>query len=642
MSSSQSLIECMSSSSSSSSSPSMGLGSNGSYDQMSTNEEFVSQCGDDVFARITLLSNTIQSKLYLLQTNDNNIYNQLKSRTSDDNKDISAHELSTLYAIRSECYLKLGLHQLAFDDCVSGSQLDPKNANCYRLKGRALLALNRKESAEHSFKMSLELSKKYGEPSQESVRNQYKALKEAGFDEHTANMFAPKSRSVNDAIDNILNTSLTSGQLSSLRDSYTRSLNTTEMNPFPSQTIDSQYSQMSGIFGNRNQTHSGKGANSASQQALGLKLISDIDNCLGSILDSDEEKPKIFDEKNDNNMISATNSSDFSHISNNNNNIINKSNNNFCDNIGDNGVLLSRSVSPHIKQKQNPFGISTDLQLKQNANNFSLDLNKDSLGSQIVPKFLNNSSARSAESTRKAKTFADIASANTKKPVQTFKMAAKVKTNNTNIDSKEVSTPRSQTPLDYGNKVSALESFGAPNTAEGVDKIEKIGQIVVSEPIRPTNLMAYKGLWVCNISPDASYITLKKVFRKYGNFTGIQTFERKATNGSNIVFVHYDNSQSPTDAIAELFGVYRKDICFDENTLLKLRFTPSMEQTKNGDLPSMEKAKRVVEKSGECFNWRLSTGCHKGDRCSSKHIPINKAVDSQPWVKALKKKANEA
>lgn len=52
----------------------------------------------------------------------------------------------------------------------------------------------------------------------------------------------------------------------------------------------------------------------------------------------------------------------------------------------------------------------------------------------------------------------------------------------------------------------------------------------------------------------------------------------------------------------------------------------------SGDLPSMEKAKKIVEKSGECFNWRLSSGCHKGDRCAFKHIPINKSIDSQPWV----------
>ncbi|CAG2109568.1 unnamed protein product [Medioppia subpectinata] len=615
---SQSVSECMSSSSSSStsSSPSMCLGSNETPNPLTTHHM--------IATNIPILPLTKS-----LRTT---------SRTTDDNNQhmIGAQELSKLYAIRSECYLTLGLHQLAFDDCVNGSQLDPKNPNLYRLKGRALLGLNRKESAEHSFQMSIELSKKYSQPSDESVISRYNALKEAGFDHQTANMFAPKSRSVNDAIDNILNTSLTSGQLSSLRDSYTRSLNTNDSgNQLPPQCLDTT---MSAMFGNMNETNnSGNRANGASQ-ALGLKLISDIDNCLGSILDSDGEKTHIFDEKNDNNIISATNCSDFSNM-NINNNSINKSNNNYCD-IGDNGYQ-SRSLSPQTKQSL--FGISSDHQLMQKGNNFTIDLNKDSLGSQILPKTLknNNRSAGSGgQSTRK--TFADIASANAKKSVQTMKTTAKTNTMK-DTDTRDTPVSRSQTPSDAGTKLSALESFGAPNYAtESVDKIEKFGEIVVLEPIKPTNLMAYKGLWVCNISPDASYITLKKVFRKYGNFTGIQTFERKATNGSNIVFVHYDNSQSPTDAIAELFGVYRKDICFDEKTLLKLRFTPSMEQTKNGDMPSMEKARRVVEKSGECFNWRLSTGCHKGDRCSYKHIPINKAVDSQPWVKALKKKANDA
>lgn len=158
-----------------------------------------------------------------------------------------------------------------------------------------------------------------------------------------------------------------------------------------------------------------------------------------------------------------------------------------------------------------------------------------------------------------------------------------------------------------------------------------------SNPARPSNLMGYKGLWICNVSPETSFATLKKVFRKYGSFTGIQTFEKKATNGSNIVFVHYDNPESPREAIGELYGTYRRELC-DEGTLLKLRFTPSKEQTKAGDVPSMEKAKRVVEKSGECFNWRLSSGCHKGDRCPLRHVAVNKSIDSQPWVKALKKK----
>jgi hypothetical protein len=456
--------------------------------------------------------------------------------------------------------------------------------------------------------MALKIRKNFSEASKELVDIRKQALKEAGFDEETANKYAPKCNSVNDAIDAILSRSLTATELSDLRASYTQSLSNSN------QSLSSgmgNISSMSGIFGSKNYNRSNAessggsntNTNNSASESLGLKLISDIDNCLGSILDSDEESAQKSDEIL---KSSATNSN----------------NNKFCD-IGDNN-LLSRSLSPQSTQI---FGI--DL-LKPKPNSFAIDLNKDSLGSQIVPKNSNTAAANPPK-----KTFADIASSNTKKPVQPPKMFAnftpKTITNGKNsdkIDTKEILTSRPIKVFDSGNKVSSLESFSIPTAEEKVSP-----NLLTNTDMKPTNLMGYKGLWVCNISPEVSYITLKKVFRKYGNFTGIQTFERKATNGSNIVFVHYDNSQSPSDAIAELFGIYRKDICFDESTPLKLRFTPSMEQTKSGDLPSMEKAKRIVEKSGECFNWRLSSGCHKGDRCNLKHILINKSIDSQPWVR---------
>lgn len=158
---------------------------------------------------------------------------------------------------------------------------------------------------------------------------------------------------------------------------------------------------------------------------------------------------------------------------------------------------------------------------------------------------------------------------------------------------------------------------------------------------KPTNIMAYKGLWVCNISPDVTLAYLKRRFRRFGHFTGIQTFERRATNGSNIVFVHYDNPYSPVEAIACLHNYTGQDLCADPVEPLKLRFAPSMEQSRAGQLPTLEQARKLVERHGECFNWRLSSGCHRGIRCQLKHVPINKEIDSQPWVKALKKKNSD-
>lgn len=151
---------------------------------------------------------------------------------------------------------------------------------------------------------------------------------------------------------------------------------------------------------------------------------------------------------------------------------------------------------------------------------------------------------------------------------------------------------------------------------------------------KPTNLMAYKGLWVCNISPDVTLAYLKRRFRRFGHFTGIQTFERRATNGSNIVFVHYDNPYSPVEAIACLHNYTGLDLCADQSEPLKLRFAPSMEQSRAGQLPTLEQARKLVERHGECFNYRLSSGCHRGIRCQLKHVPINKEIDSQPWVSA--------
>lgn len=149
---------------------------------------------------------------------------------------------------------------------------------------------------------------------------------------------------------------------------------------------------------------------------------------------------------------------------------------------------------------------------------------------------------------------------------------------------------------------------------------------------KPTNIMAYKGLWVCNISPDVTLAYLKRRFRRFGHFTGIQTFERRATNGSNIVFVHYDNPYSPVEAISCLHNYTGQDLCADALEPLKLRFAPSMEQSRAGQLPTLEQARKLIERHGECFNWRLSSGCHRGIRCQLKHVPINKEIDSQPWV----------
>ena len=140
---------CMTSSSSASSSPSLGFSGSETVDSMgqigqTANQSSTVQCEElsdgDVVQVITQLTNTIKSKLCLYETNNNNnisTFNQnsTKATKASDNINASAKELSKLYAIRAQSYLKLGFHQLAFDDSTLGIQFDKTNANCYYLKG---------------------------------------------------------------------------------------------------------------------------------------------------------------------------------------------------------------------------------------------------------------------------------------------------------------------------------------------------------------------------------------------------------------------------------------------------------------------------------------------------------------------------
>lgn len=185
--------------------------------------------------------------------------------------------------------------------------------------------------------------------------------------------------------------------------------------------------------------------------------------------------------------------------------------------------------------------------------------------------------------------------------------------------------------LSMGAMLSSNLSNGPPGSSEMISSACDGS----NSQNKPTNIMAYKGLWVCNISPDVTLAYLKRRFRRFGHFTGIQTFERRATNGSNIVFVHYDNPYSPVEAISCLHNYTGQDLCADPLEPLKLRFAPSMEQSRAGQLPTLEQARKLIERHGECFNWRLSSGCHRGIRCQLKHVPINKEIDSQPWVSPL-------
>jgi hypothetical protein len=94
----------------------------------------------DFVNAIKLLTNAIDIKLFRI-SNNNNINNNNNNINTNNISNNESKELSQLYAIRSQSYLKLGLHQLAFDDSINGLKFNNNNENCFYFKGLFLLFL---------------------------------------------------------------------------------------------------------------------------------------------------------------------------------------------------------------------------------------------------------------------------------------------------------------------------------------------------------------------------------------------------------------------------------------------------------------------------------------------------------------------
>lgn len=144
---------------------------------------------------------------------------------------------------------------------------------------------------------------------------------------------------------------------------------------------------------------------------------------------------------------------------------------------------------------------------------------------------------------------------------------------------------------------------------------------------RPTNLWAYNGLRVANVSLNASKQSLMNLFSKFGRIRLLERIINKTT--TNNIWVYFDNPISPVDAVTKLQNVYIEGICAD-NEPLRLFFAPTDDQK---DL-KFSRPKQPPDNKGECYYWR-TTNCFSKDQCPLLHIQANKNIDAQVWMRLL-------
>ena len=144
---------------------------------------------------------------------------------------------------------------------------------------------------------------------------------------------------------------------------------------------------------------------------------------------------------------------------------------------------------------------------------------------------------------------------------------------------------------------------------------------------KPTNIWNYNGLRVENVNIDNKKSITKK-FSAFGKVKGVESIR----NSKSGVWVYYDNPVSPVEAIARLQGTLHPDISFylkGQTFPLRLFFAPTNDQ------PELKfcRPKQPLDNKGECYYWR-TTNCSLEDKCPLLHIPVNKHIDAQVWMKA--------
>jgi hypothetical protein len=149
--------------------------------------------------------------------------------------------------------------------------------------------------------------------------------------------------------------------------------------------------------------------------------------------------------------------------------------------------------------------------------------------------------------------------------------------------------------------------------------------------LKVTNIWGYKGLRVENVNIHNRKALIKR-FSEFGKLKGIEPVKNLKTS----VWIYYDNPLSPVEAIAHLQSSMNCDINYYQNGRclpLRMFFAPTNDQTELKDM----RPTKPLKDNGECYYWR-TTECTYGPNCNFFHIPANKEIDAQIWMKTKRLK----
>jgi hypothetical protein len=173
-----------------------------------------------------------------------------------------------------------------------------------------------------------------------------------------------------------------------------------------------------------------------------------------------------------------------------------------------------------------------------------------------------------------------------------------------------------------GSAADVYQAMGSLSSA-------KSGQIC--DFARVQNILHFKAIFVDNVSPTVTQEQMLDTFSVYGPVVSIAV---KPVLGHVATFacVEYADPESPENAVTDAMNnpLLREGVNFDLNQPLSVKFTPSASERRqlSSGCQARSWAQSMIERSGECFEWRFTSSCSLGKNCFRKHIVRHRQIDT--------------
>lgn len=149
--------------------------------------------------------------------------------------------------------------------------------------------------------------------------------------------------------------------------------------------------------------------------------------------------------------------------------------------------------------------------------------------------------------------------------------------------------------------------------------------------VRVQNILSFKAVFVDNVSPLCKPEDLYSLFSVYGRVTGVEV-KPVLGNVPTFACLEFADSESPENAVTDAMNnpIMKEGVNFDLKSPISVKFTPDRLQRRalSTGCQARNWAQDVIEKSGECFEWRFNSSCSLGKNCYRKHVVKHRQIDT--------------